>query len=97
MEASAISSTPKTWDTPTSPMNFIEASEVEIQVIGTPATPYQLERSFDGVNFAAYSVRDARFDRYDTITAAGFFIVEGGAFIRMAAGAGSSLIVRSEV
>lgn len=87
---------PVLWDEPATPRNFIKYAEVEIQVIGTPGTAYQLQRSFDGENFSDYQPRDVLFERYATITAAGFYVVEGGAFIKFSAGEGATIQVRAE-
>ena len=89
-------SIPKLWDQPSKPLSFVNFSEVEIQIIGTPSVAYQLQRSFDGVNFSNYSPRDVEWNRHSTLSTDGFYIVEGGAFIRFSAGQGSIIWTRAE-
>lgn len=85
---------PVSW-TPSSAFNARLYSDVEIQIIGTPATAYIFQDSFDGVTFNDCLIWDKSSAAIASATSAGRFRLPGSCFLRARQGAGSSLYIRA--
>jgi hypothetical protein len=85
---------PYPWDS-TESWKATEFSDIEIQVVGVPSTPYQVQKSLDGVNWRNCSVYDETDAKVSTITAEGFFYPPGNCYLKFSAGAGSTITRRA--
>lgn len=85
---------PAAW-TPTNGFNARIYADVEIQVIGTPTTPYVFQDSFDGTNFNDCNVIDRNGALIASVITGGRFRLPGNCWLRARQGAGSTLMIRA--
>jgi hypothetical protein len=85
---------PATW-TPTTAFNARLYPDVEVQVIGTPTTPYVFQDSFDGTNFNDCLLMDKSGTSLPSITSAGRFRMPGSCYLRARQGAGATIYIRA--
>lgn len=85
---------PTAW-VPSSPFNARVYPDVEIQVIGTPTTPYVFQDSFDGTSYNDCSVFDRSGTLLNVITTAGRFRLPGNCYLQARQGAGSTFMIRA--
>ncbi len=85
---------PVAW-VPATPFNARVYPDVEIQVIGTPTTPYVFQDSFDGVAYNDCTLWDRTGIPLTTITTVGRFRLPGGCYLRARQGAGSTFMIRA--
>ena len=86
---------PVVWDNPSVGHSFVRYGDVEIQVVGTPSTPYVPTRSLDGTTFVACNAYDKDGTVVTSISAAGIYSLKGSGFLKMSAGAGSTITIRA--
>lgn len=87
---------PQAWLSPTTdPVDVRAFTEVEIQLVGTPVTPYTPQRSLDGTTFVACKAFDVDLNPVSSISAAGIYTIDGGGHLKMGAGSGSTITVRA--
>lgn len=87
---------PINWADPTVALLVEDYEEVDLQVIGTPGAGYTPQRSLDGTNFVACNAYDKDLNIVTSITAAGIYTVEGGGWIKLTGGSGSTVIARAD-
>ena len=85
---------PVPW-TPASVFNAAVFGDVEIQLIGTPTTPYIFQDSFDGSNFNDCMLLDRQGSMLASINAAGRFRLPGNCFLKARQGAGATFFIRA--
>ncbi len=85
----------ETWTVPATAWDVRDYSDIEVQFVGTPTTPYQPQRSLDGVEFVNTLAFDGVGNSYATITAAGIYSFDGNGYLKFSAGAGSTLTRRA--
>ncbi len=85
---------PVAW-VPTASFNACVYPDVEIQVIGTPTTPYVFQDSFDGAAFNDCNAWDRNGLGVTAVAAAGRYRLPGNCYLRARQGAGSTLFVRA--
>lgn len=86
--------TPETWATPSTAWDVRDLSDIEVQVVTTPGTAYQPQRSLDGTNYVNCLAYDEAGTSYSTITTAGIYSLSGGGYLKFSAGAGSTITRR---
>ena len=86
---------PSTWTDPSVAIDVTSYADVEIQIVGTPSTPYVPTRSLDGTTFVACNAYDKDGTVVTSISAAGIYSLKGSGFLKMSAGAGSTIYVRA--
>ena len=86
---------PQAWADPTEALNLYRFSDVEIQVIGAPGANYTPYRSFDGSTFVAANAYDKDGATVTAISAAGIYTIEGGCYVKLTGGSGSTIYVRA--
>lgn len=79
------------WANPADPRSFDDWGEVEIQVVGTPTVAYTPQRSIDGVNYYDANAYDKDGAPVATITVAGIYSIEGGAYVKLINGTDSAI------
>jgi hypothetical protein len=85
---------PTTW-VPTTAFNARVYADVEIQIVGTPATAYVFQDSFDGVTFNDCAAWDKNSLPVASVAAAGRFRLPGNCFLKARQGAGSIVYIRA--
>jgi hypothetical protein len=85
---------PTTW-IPTTVLSARVYADVEIQIIGTPTTPYIFQDSFDGTTFNDCAVWDKAGLPVTSAAVAGRFRLPGNCFLRARQGAGSTVYIRA--
>ncbi|KUR73685.1 hypothetical protein AQZ52_01580 [Novosphingobium fuchskuhlense] len=85
---------PSSW-VPTTAFNARMYSEVEIQIVGAPTTPYVFQDSFDGVNYNDCNLWDKNGLLLTQANAPGRYRLPGGCFLRSRQGAGATLLIRA--
>jgi len=88
-------SRPSIWVDPSASLDLTPYPDVEIQVIGTPGTPYVPTRSLDGTTFVACNAYDKDNATVTSISTAGIYTLKGGGYLKFSAGAGSTIYVRA--
>lgn len=86
---------PEIWATPSTAWDVRDYTDVEVQFVGTPSTPYQPQRSLDGTNYVNTPAFDQVGASYSTITVAGIYSFNGSGYLKFSAGAGSTLTRRA--
>ncbi len=86
--------TPAAW-VPSAAFNARIYADVEIQVIGTPTTPYIFQDSFDGIAFNDCNIWDRTGVSLNAIATVGRFRLPGGCYLKARQGAGSTLMIRA--
>lgn len=87
---------PYPWDNPLIEIwKVTDFADIELQFVGTPATPYQMQKSLDGVNFRNCDVYNENDAKVSAIAAEGFFYPPGNCYLRFSAGAGSVITRRA--
>jgi hypothetical protein len=82
---------PEAWTTPSTAWSVIGYSSVRVQLVGSITTPYQPQWSLNGTNFVNCPVYDMLGNRYNTIAAAGIYILPGNCSLRFDSGAGATI------
>lgn len=85
---------PLAW-LPSNAFNARVYADVEIQVIGTPTTPYVFQDSFDGVNYNDCLAIDKSGSCLAALTGPGRYRLPGNCFLIARQGAGSSFYIRA--
>jgi hypothetical protein len=85
----------ETWATPATAWDVRKFSDIEVQFVSAPSTPYQPQRSLDGTNYVNCNAYDASGATLTTITAAGIYSFDGNCYLKFSAGAGSTLTRRA--
>ena len=88
------SQAPTNW-TPTTAFSARVYSDVEIQIIGTPTTPYIFQDSFDGTTFNDCAVWDKAGLPVTSVATAGRFRLPGNCLLKARQGAGSTIFIRA--
>jgi hypothetical protein len=87
---------PETWaSNGSTAWDVRDYSDIEVQFVTTPSTPYQPQRSLDGTNYVNCLAYDAAGTSYSTVTAAGIYSFDGSGYLKFSAGAGSTLTRRA--
>jgi hypothetical protein len=87
---------PQAWPDPVNDALDVRAFEnVEFQVVGTPGVAYAPQRSLDGNTFVACNVFDKDLNPLASISAAGIYTMDGGGYVKLAGGSGSTVTVRA--
>lgn len=85
---------PTAW-TPATVFNGRVYPDIEIQVIGTPATAYVFQDSFDGAAFNDCNAWDRNGQTLASISAAGRYRLPGSCYLKSRAGSGSTIMIRA--
>lgn len=85
---------PSAWN-PTTAFNARIYQDVEIQIIGTPTTPYVFQDSFDGTTFNDCNLWDKNGMSLAAAQTAGRYRLPGNCFLVSRQGAGSTLMIRA--
>lgn len=88
---------PEIWSDPTAGQDVREYSDVEIQIVGTPSVAYTPQRSLDGTNYVATNAYDKGGNVVTSITAAGIYSLDGGGYLKLTGGSGSTVTIRAGV
>ena len=88
------------WADPTIAQDVRIYSDVEIQVVGTPSVAYTPQRSLNSTtgsdgNFVACNAYDYQGNAVSTITAAGIYSLDGGGWLKLTGGSGSTFTIRA--
>lgn len=86
---------PDTWTDPTAALDARDFDELEIQVVTNPGVAYTPQRSLDGTNYVACNVYDKDGVAVASITAAGIYSMDAGAYCKLAGGSGSTVTYRA--
>jgi hypothetical protein len=86
---------PASWGDPTVAYDLRDWPVAELQVITAPGVAYAPQRSLNNTDFVATNVRDKNGQLVSSITAAGIYTIEGGGYIKLTGGSGSTFVVRA--
>lgn len=95
LPVTSTSIAPEPWSDTTAAWDVRACADAEVQFVGTPATPYQPQRSLDGANYVNTLAYDQSGTSYSTITVAGIYAFDGNGYLKFSAGAGSTLTRRA--
>lgn len=83
------------WADPTVAQDMRRFSDIEIQVVGTPSVAYTPQRSLDGTNYVATNAYDKDGNVVTSISAAGIYSLDGGGWLKLTGGSGSTVTIRA--
>ena len=86
---------PSLWADPTVAFDARYYGDVEIQVVTTPGVAYAPTRSLDGTTFVACNAYDKDGNTVTSITAAGIYSLDGGGYLKLPTGSGSTITIRA--
>ncbi|WP_408590487.1 hypothetical protein [Novosphingobium sp.] len=84
---------PSPWSSDT-PFDATLYPDVEVQIVGTPTTPYIFQDSLDGVSWNDCMVGGRLGQQLASVTTAGIYRLPGSHFVKTRQGAGASAIIR---
>ena len=93
--SNALGDTFNDWTDPTAAVDVRAAEDAEIQVIGTPSVAYAPQRSLNGTNFTPCNAYDKDGNAVASITAAGIYSLDGGGWLKLTGGSGSTFVIRA--
>lgn len=83
------------WASPATAQDVRAWIDVEIQVVSNPGTAYTPQRSLDGTNYVACNAYDKDGNAVPTITTAGIYSLDGGGWLKLTGGTGSTFTLRA--
>jgi hypothetical protein len=88
---------PSSWSDPSVAYDVRDYTDVEVQVVGAPGVAYAPQRSLDGTTFVACNAYDLDGSPVTSISAAGIYSMDGGGYVKLATGSGSTVYIRAGV
>lgn len=80
------------WPVPSDAIAFDQAASIEVQIVGTPSAPYVPKRSLDSATPVTCNAYDKDGNATSSISAAGLYLIEGGAFVSLTGGGTGAVV-----